>query len=176
MEGREIMSTDINTGIDSDELNGWLSQYRPKRYHPTQDKAWMENVTKKVMAKIPAAKAVRISAEKIVRDAENKATRKGNDLFRLSLELGGLPLDPAGDLPVAVKPKKERVQLRWLTPSDLRQFANNERRAASHDFTVRNASCDGAEMLADMMEEKEFSFVNEWIEAIEKGTEQAATG
>lgn len=85
-------------------------------------------------------------------------TKSANKLLREIHATQQFPLDwmDAQCLPIAVG--KERVALRAVTSADLRQFANDERRTAANDFSTRNATCEAAEWIADLMDSNGYRF------------------
>lgn len=130
-----------------------LDRCRPDRYDPA-DKTWQVPVIERVACEISMAEARQIAAGKLVSVAEATATKRTNRLLREIADCGSWPLDwfEAMAWPLALD-ENERVSLRAAGSDDFTRFANRERRAASLDFTSRNATCEGALFIADYMAE-----------------------
>lgn len=136
-----------------DQIPTLLDHHRPDRYDPT-DKSWQEPVVDMVASEIDELEARQLAAERIVSLAEAAATRRTNKLLREISQEGAYPLDwlTAHAWPLAVG-ESERVALRAATAADYRRFAQRERRAAANDFAARNDACEGAEKMADLLDE-----------------------
>lgn len=130
-----------------------LDRHRPDRYDPN-DHSWQDPVIYLVAAEITSTEARQIAAARLVSTAEATATRRTNQMLREVLASGEWPLAwmDALSWPLAVD-DHERVALRAATVDDFERFANRERRAAANDFASRNASCEGALHIADLMRE-----------------------
>lgn len=146
------MTTMLTDPTVRDMLPTLLDQHRPDRYDPT-DKAWQAPVVEALAAEIPVVEARRLAAERIVSTTEATATKRTNRMMREIFETGQWPADwlDSLDWPLAVG-EHERVAVRAATPTDLRRFAERERRAAANDFASRNAACEGALAVVERLE------------------------
>lgn len=140
---------------DNEEIAQMLAVHRPDRY-VAGALEWADPVLDAIADSISAGEAKERTALAVVRDVERTATRRGNGLLKHyksnlqgAFDFGGWMTSAveASRQPVAVG--KERVCFEDLTAEDLRQFALDERIAATQDYSARLASCDGAERLAD---------------------------
>lgn len=136
---------------DAQWIRDLLDHARPDTY-TSGEKGWMDEVIDQVSDKIDPALATKLAAKQMVRRIEGDATKATNKFLRSLAESGELPLDwmDAESWPLAVN-GDTRVALRAVTQADLAEFATVERRAASLDFTSRNAACEGALRLADWL-------------------------
>ncbi len=127
--------------------------------------AWLDQVAADIDHLIPDAQARRLLARRLVGRQEGNQVQRSHRLLRKIKETGQLVMGWWGseDEPVAVvtrtlrrgKPdlvRTEHVALRAMTSRDFRAFALEERRAAGRAFTARNATCEGAEWIADSMD------------------------
>lgn len=132
-----------------------LAERRPDRYEPDGGDEWLDSIISEVAAEITVDEARWLLARHEVKQREGEKTKGANRLLREIGETKQLPLDWFENLHLPIAVGKERVALRAATPLDLRNFANEERRRAASDFTARNATCEGAEWLADHLESGE---------------------
>ena len=134
------------------DINVLLDHYRPDRYDPN-DHSWMDPVIDIVADHMSEYEARQIASSHKVSNKEAVATRQTNRLLRAIASSGELPMEWLGSMawPLAVDDDL-RVSLRAATADDFRLFAQRERRAASLDFTARNASCEGALVIAEAMD------------------------
>lgn len=132
-----------------------LAERRPDRYEPEGGDEWLDSITAEIAVEIDPDEAVWELARREVKTREGEKTKSANRLLREIGETKQLPLDWLDQLHLPIAVGKERVALRAATPADLRLFANEERRRAASDFTARNATCEGAEWLADHLESGE---------------------
>jgi hypothetical protein len=148
-----------------------LANRRPKRYGP-YDKRWMDPVIDEVAKTIPAGKAKRVAATLRVQEAERSSATRGGNLFRQLLKEQRMPANwqESQDWPVIVERRKLTVKFGELTAGDLRLHAGNERRAAAQEFRAREDSCEGAELLADWLEDANATNVKEWWRGLEEAT------
>jgi len=136
---------------------------------------WLDVIAERVEDLIPEAELRRRYARREVGLREGRSTRRANDFLREIARSGQLPLGwlDLKDFPVAivtrdVRPgerpriREERVALRAMTPLDFKTFANEERRRAAVDFASRNASCEGAEWIAERMTMDRASRFDAW--------------
>lgn len=137
-----------------DEL---LADRRPDRYDDGSAE-WLDDIAAEVAPLIPEDDARYRAASMIVRRREGEKTKSANKLLREIYDSKQFPLGWLDycSLPIAVG--KERVALRAVTSADLRQFANDERRTAANDFSTRNATCEAAEWIADVMDSNGYRF------------------
>lgn len=144
--------TDRNAVIDLR-----LNECRPDRYDEGSDQ-WLDDIAAEVADMIPDDDARFQYARTLVRRREGEKTKNANKLLRQIFDDKQFPLGwlDMANLPIAVG--KERVALRAVTSADLRQFANDERRAAANDFSTRNATCEAAEWIADLMDSNGYRF------------------
>jgi RimJ/RimL family protein N-acetyltransferase len=138
----------------SSRIDRLLIEHRPDRYE-TADRSWMDPVVAAIAPDIPEAEMRILHAEKLVRDREAKATTTANRLIRDMWKTKQPPLEwdwmDAMSYPVSIS-KEWRIALRALTPGDLVDFANYERKAAATEFVTRNETCDAAEFFAEEMQ------------------------
>ena len=137
---------DLNVYIDRR-----LNDLRPDRYDPTVHD-WQEPIVNEIAALIPPGAAQQIAADAKVRAREAQATRAVSSLLR---EIGRTGAAPLGWMDLERRPlalEKERIALGEATPADFREWARIERRRAATDFTTRNESCEGAETIADLID------------------------
>lgn len=134
-----------------------LNECRPDRYDEATD-GWLDDIAAEVADMIADDDARFLHARSLVRRREGEKTKSANKLLRQIFEDKQFPLDwmDMANLPIAVD--KERVALRAVTSADLRQFANDERRAAANDFSTRNTTCEAAEWIADLMDSNGYRF------------------
>lgn len=131
-----------------------LAERRPDRYEPEGGDEWLDSIIGEVAAEITVDEARWLLARHEVKTREGEKTKSANRLLREIGETHQLPLDWLESLHLPIAVGKERVALRAASPRDLRDFAAEERRRAASDFTARNATCEGAEWLADFIEGK----------------------
>lgn len=142
-----------------------------------EETSWLDEIADEVADLVPEEEVRKLYARKVVGQEEGRATRRANGLLRKIKQTGQLVLtwfdvkdDPVAVVTRIVEPGKrdrireERVALRAMTPRDLRDFATEERRRAAGDFAARNATCEGAEMVADWMTRGGFSRFESWAE------------
>jgi hypothetical protein len=176
------------------EIDRLLAEKRPDRYTVSDttveaeevadeevdegsETEWLDEIADEVAHMVPEAELRKLYARKIVGQQEGKATSRANRLLRKIHRTGQLVLGWWGvaDDPVAVvtrvdepgqrtRRKDERVALRAMTPRDFRDFATEERRRAAEDFTARNDTCTGAELVATWMTQGGFTHFQQWAE------------
>lgn len=139
-----------------EDLNGFvdemLNEHRPRGLYEAKDHGWRQPVYDAVASLIPAAETRRIAAEQIVDRRETTATRLANNLLRQIGSSGQVPLDWLDVAAHPISVGDNRVRLADAEAADFRQWAIDERRDASQDFTARSMSCDGAEIVAAAMD------------------------
>lgn len=129
-----------------------LAERRPDRYEPEGGDGWLDSITAEVAAEISIDEARWLLAHHEVKVREGEKTKSANRLLREIGDTKQFPLDWLDSLHLPIAVGKERIALRAASPKDLRDFARDERRRAASDFTARNATCEGAEWLADQIE------------------------
>lgn len=169
--------SDVRKHID--EL---LYSNRPDRYDvrggdDEVDAEWLDIVAEKIAADLDIEDVLRQFSRNLVRQREGQATRSANKILRQFALDGQLMLGwweqerqpvaiitrtqrPGGDPEV----HEERVALGALTAEDLLAFANEERIRAGRDFSARNQTCDGAELIAQQMLKGQFTRWSAWAE------------
>lgn len=137
---------DLNGRIDS-----LLAERRPDRYEVESGSEWLDEIADEIAPYIPMSEAQFRSARLIVGNRERVKTQRTNQIIRQIAKSGQLPIGwlETINLPLAVG--KERVALRAITPQDLKDFAQVERRSAANEFSTRNETCEAAEWIADQM-------------------------
>jgi hypothetical protein len=148
---------------------------------------WMDRVAERVHGLIPDGEAKRRFARREVGMIETANLRRGNKYLRdlgansqLDLGLLGCMSYPVSVCHRIVKEGERsqtrvvRVRIESLTSSDLRVFAESERRRAAKDFAVRNETCEAAERLADEVDECGARTVREWWDERTKSEEADA--
>lgn len=150
--------TDLNETID-DRLN----LARPDRYEPG-DESWLQSIIDDIANEIPSYDARQRVARDIVIRREAEATKRTNRVLRDVIRSGQLPFDwfDIRRWPLGVG--DQRVALGACTSDDFREFANIERRRAANDFATRNESCEGAEFLAELIDDKGVTFADELVD------------
>lgn len=140
------------------QVDRLLGERRPDRYELEGGDGWLDDIADEVEPLIPEAEARAIAARQMVRAREGQKTKAANRVLREVFLSGQPPLDWLDllNLPIAVG--KERIALRAATADDFRSFATDERRRAAADFASRNATCEAAEWLADMMDAERATF------------------
>jgi hypothetical protein len=140
--------------------------------------AWLDKIAKEVADDVPELEARQLYASQIVRQMEGSATKRANALLRKIGQSGQLIIGWWGneDDPVAVitrkvvdgkmRVKEERVALRSMYHRDFRDFALEERKRASKDFSARNDTCVGAELIADRMEAAGATTFRAWADEV----------
>ena len=142
-----------------------------------EETSWLDEIADEVADLVPDEEVRKLYARKVVGQEEGRATRRANGLLRKIKQTGQLVLtwfdikdDPVAVVTRTVEPgkrdriKEERVALRAMTPTDFRDFATEERRRAAGDFAARNATCEGAELVADWMTRGGFKRFEAWAE------------
>lgn len=145
--------TDITGKVDQ-----LLAERRPDRYHTDGGDEWLDEIADEIEMLIPEAEARAVAARQIVRRREGQKTKDSNRLMRSIHDSGQLPMDWLETLRLPIVVGKERVAMRAATAVDFRAFANEERRRAANDFASRNATCEAAEWIADLMDANGFDF------------------
>jgi hypothetical protein len=135
-----------------------LSERRPDRYEAEASSEWLDDIAAEVAWLIPEDDARYKAARFVVGRREGEKTKSANKLLREIHDTKQWPLGWLDMLNLPIAVGKERVALRAVTSADLRQFANDERRAAASDFSVRNATCEAAEWMADIMDANGYRF------------------
>lgn len=143
---------ELNAAIDK-----LLADRRPDRYEEGSSE-WLDDIAAEVAWLIPEDDARYRAARLTVGRREGEKTKSANKLLREIHATQQWPLDWMDCLTLPIAVGKERVALRAVTSADLRQFANDERRIAASDFSVRNATCEAAEWLADQMDANGYRF------------------
>jgi hypothetical protein len=157
--------------LDPDHVGPWvdelLRQVRPDRYD-AGDCEWRDVVYQKVAELIPPEEAVAVAAKQFVDSREGRATQTANARLRWMGINRAWPVDWDDDLdghhPISVGSK--RITLRAAIPTDLFDWAIEERRRAGRDFAARTWACEGAEWAAEQMVQRKWKTL---AEAIKKG-------
>ena len=180
--------SDIRKQIDS-----LLYSERPDRYDvrgsedTDVDAEWLDVVADKIAADLDIEDVLRHFSRNLVRQREGQATKSANRILRQFALDGQLMLgwweqerQPVAIITRTQRPgsdpeiREERVALGALRPEDLLAFANEERVRAGRDFSARNATCDGAELMAEQMLRGQFERWSAWAEASVPRGEDAA--
>ena len=153
-----------NDPITSEEIDALLDVYRPDRYD-SNDHGWWAPIIGIICGRITQAQAQQIAAERLVSQRESKATRSVNQMLRRVGREQQFPMEGTCDdllrRPLSIG--SERICLGVAEPADLRQWAIDERRDAAQEASARFAACDGAEWLADQVEDKGFHTFGEAV-------------
>lgn len=167
------------------QIDELLYENRPDRYDVRSsgdtevDAEWLDTVADKVAADLDIEDVLKQFSRNLVRQREGRATRSANKVLRQFAQDGQLMLgwweqerQPVAIVTRTQKPgrdpeiREERVALGALTAKDLLAFANEERVRAGRDFAARNATCDGAELMAQQILKGRFPHLSDWGQSV----------
>lgn len=145
------------TGLN-DTIDARLAELRPDRYQPG-DADWLDPIVHEIAGQIPADDARLRVARDVVTRREAEAMKRTNRVLRHIVQTGQFPIDWLDMQRWPLGCGEWRVTLGACMALDLREFAHVERRRAAADFAARNESCQGAERLAQMIDDGDVLFV-----------------
>jgi hypothetical protein len=162
-------------------INELLDLRRPDRYtiggiteDGQSETKFLTDTAAEIESLIPEASAVKRFAQELVNEEEAKSTQRANKVWKDYYLTGQRPLflDGIRAWPMSVvsvdpndKTKRitERVALRAVTDDDGEAFANEERRRAGRDFSARNATCEGIELIVARTREAGMTLILDYL-------------
>lgn len=188
--GKQDELSDIRWDHFVRDLAARMDEDRPDRYFvkgPPEDAddaresdelhegiEWLDRVCEEFKDRVPPAEAQLRSVKQVAGRLESGNLRRGNKHLRNLGEASQIPLALASlDYHVSVRHRiikkgerprdnPERVRIGALTSSDLRVFADAERRQAGDEHAVRIETCKVADMLADEVDAYSVTTLDEW--------------